>query len=428
MDPRLSYCFGKIKAERQSIDKFMMQHQSLLTNDSLDARCHPHPAVWHEVSLFSHRPYGQSARRALCIESNHKINNLSFKALPAQMPLKDGVHMRYHDSCNPEKRSHKQNGKSEPLLEENRFFDYREEQRDLEKEGLAPKLHASFIRDFAEAPSGMLLELATQSKASSLQMQYFVEISPPEYLLRITELIQHHLSILITHKFGSYLIQKMLLRDRRTVGTVATFCRRQFINLSNNEYSSRVMQRVIEQSADFRKFANASFKKNLEYYLQSVPSGFLVSSAIAKAQTEDERDILSEYLQKNPSRWFENKYLKKILVTYLTSCSSEKLNHYSAWLKIDQSVFSFLQDKHSCFILLKFLERKHRQTRQIVLDAVWVTPITALSSKFFGYFVGQLIKKEETRGFACELHRILTSLSKNDYSTLQQATLIYQVS
>lgn len=370
------------------------------------------------------------------IESNHSQVNLHFKAAVAKQPLKDGVHMRFHEvrtqvlTC-PEPASKTQIGSIDNDI---KFTSNQQ----TAKTGLSAEVGQVFKAAapeeritkaaFNRASKTDLYNWATQSKASSLSLQFFAERCPPECLDRLSELVKSNLDALITHNFGSYLVQRMLTRDRRLAPHLIRFCQSNFLLLANNEYSSRVMQRLMELSPSFRIFAMKSFRYNLCSFTEGVAAGFLVSAGILKAHSEEERDIFTHSIQKQTmTQLLENKYFKKILVTYIASCSEARLDAIFESLGIEDSIFSFLQDKHSCFVIMKFLERKHKQTASALLRSIQFSPIEAVSAKFFGYFIGLLIKKEETRPLIPHVSAQLRSISRAKFSCLLEEPVLYQV-
>lgn len=360
------------------------------------------------------------------IESNHIFSNLSLRARAAQLPLKDGVHMRFHTIHNKDRGSPQDVYRVETIGEipKLQLLDDPLTRNKLSQIELDSDLTE---KEFRVASSENILDWATQSKSSSLMLQNFVEGCSEVSLVKMVQFIGVNIGSLVSHKYGSYLLQKMIVRDPNVLEGVSSYCKAHFLELANNEFSSRIMQRLIEQSQDFRKYSMSCFKLNLEPYLQCVAAGFLVSSGIVRSQSELERDIISDYLRSNPSTWIENKYFKKIVVTYLDKCSEEKMNAFFVLLNIEDSILSYLQDKHSCFILLKFLERGHIETTTLLINSIKNRPMEAIRLKFFGYFVGQLLKKDEVRDLAFKISLILRSLSQENFRQLMKETVMYQV-
>ena len=370
------------------------------------------------------------------IDSNHSQVNLHFKATAAKQPLKDGVHMRFHEvrtqvpecsesAMNNQVRSNNNDIFSTPTQQTIKAGPSAE--ADRISKAAAPEERISKAA-FYKVSKTDLYSWATQSKASSLSLQFFAERCPPECLDRLSDLVKSNLDTLIIHNFGSYLVQRMLTRDRRLAQYLIGYCQSNFVLLANNEYSSRVMQRLMELSAPFRIFAMKSFRYNLSSFTEGVAAGFLVSAGILKAHTEEERDIFTFSISKEiPTQLLENKYFKKILVTYLACCSEERLDVIFELLGVEDSIISFLQDKHSCFVIMKFLERKHRQTASALFRSIQYSPIEAISAKFFGYFIGLLIKKEETRPLIPKVSAQLRSISRAKFICLLEEPVLYQV-
>ncbi len=360
------------------------------------------------------------------IEANHGSGNLALRARPAELPLKDAVHMRFHDLKLLRNLPRKQSGKSDstppakvktsPLC------------GPLEAAQLVPAAQAIPSAELCEASDQSLLEWATRSKISSMSLQASIEGCSEVCLDRLFGFSRNYLNLLVAHRFGSYLIQKLLMRDKRMTSLLNDFCQAFFFKLATDEYSSRIMQRLIELSPAFRRFAMLTFKNDLELYTKGVAAGFLVSAGVLHSQSEEERDVISNHIKKGgPHKILENKYFKKILVSYLSVCSAEKLDKLFTWLRFDKGLRYFLQDKHSCFILIKYLERHHQKSCAAILDALKSKTLSIIRMKFFGYFIGQLVKKQETAPVCLEICKTLRSINSDDFRKLLREPILYQV-
>ena len=395
-----------------------------------DLRAVPRPlASGHESLPWASSPDWPGCWKKLSdrIEANHRSGNLSLRARPAELPLKDGVHMRFHDVKLLRSSPCKQSGRSDSSKPHPKG-------KNLPLGGppLAadhdPATQAISSAVLCDASDRSLLDWSTRSKTSSMALQASIDSCSEMGLDRLFGFVRNNLDFLVAHRFGSYLIQKLLVRDGRMAALLTEYCQAFFYQLANDEYSSRIMQRLIELSPTFRRFAMLTFKSDLELYTKGVAAGFLVSAGVLHSQNEEERDVIMNHIKKgSPHKILENKYFKKILVTYLTVCSSEKLDKLFSWLRFDKGIRYFLQDKHSCFILVKYLERHHHKSCAAMINTLKRKTVSTIRTKFFGYFIGQLVKKQETVRICLEISETLRSINREDFGNLLREPVLYQV-
>ena len=356
------------------------------------------------------------------IEANHSARNLSFRALAARLPLKDCVHMKYHEVASGEKRTKKANNDS--LLGSSSLRAESLVDSSLQDTPQSEEISTSAFRD---ASFETMLRWATESKASSLRLQRFCQNCPEDCLSRLAELVEKHGPKLLTHRFGSYLVQKLVPRIGTSLSELARYCRLHFAQLATNEYSSRALQKLIEHSPAFRSFAMLTFKSDLELYTKDVASGYLVTAGILQARSEEERDVLSDYLRSGKSKWYESKYAKKVIIAYLSACAPHKLDSFFHSLQIGPNLLLFMQDKHSCNILFTFLARRHALARSLVLNSLIRNPVPLVRTKFFGYFIAEISRESQTSELAADIGSVLRSISQDNFRALLNEAASYQI-
>jgi Pumilio-family RNA binding repeat len=356
------------------------------------------------------------------IEANHSAHNLSFRALAARLPLKDSVHMKFHEIVSGEKQKAKANNDSlfgSSSLRAESLVD-----SSLQDQPQSEEICTSAFRD---ASFETMLHWATESKASSLRLQRFCQDCPNDCLWRLAELVEKHASKLLTHRFGSYLVQKLVPRCSANLGELIRYCKLHFSQLAKNEFSSRALQKLIEHSPAFRGFAMSTFKSDLELYTKDVASGYLVAAGILQARSEEERDVLSGYLQSGKSKWYESKYAKKVIIVYLSACAPDKLDSFFHSLQVGPNLLLFMQDKHSCNILLTFLARRHALAQSLVLHTLTRNPVPLVRTKFFGYFIAEVSRESHTSELAAEIGSVLRSISQQNFRALLSEAASYQI-
>ena len=357
------------------------------------------------------------------IESNHGIDNLRFIALCAQKPLKDRVYKRYHNMQSIQEMILNQSKEQPATPEEPPRID----QGELEL--------ASFQGEFVQIDESLvyresmnqLLSLATQNKANSMVLQNLAGHCSAGCATKLSLLVVENHRKLISDRYGSYLVQAMVKRDPEVERVVEKTSTADFASLVHNEYSSRVMQRLIEISDTFRTFVMDSFKKQMGIFIQSVSACYLISVGILNSQSESERDVVSGYLNNKTVSWHTNKYFKKILICYLSACSEDKLNSMYKKLFRKRSLLWYLSEKYACLVLLKFIERNHLPTKDLVFSKLEKDPFAIIRLSYFGFFIGELIRSNAVHGLGTAIYLRLTSMTRPELLRLYDNCAVFQI-
>lgn len=114
------------------------------------------------------------------------------------------------------------------------------------------------------ADADRIFEISTLSKESSMSIQWYISECSQEELAALADKVKLRLPELIVHKFGSFVIQRLLIHFDQAYAMVEHFCMLKFDDLIKNEYSSRVIQLLIEKSKSFCNFSLSIFKRNIE--------------------------------------------------------------------------------------------------------------------------------------------------------------------
>ena len=419
---------------RSGIDNKQFQGNSKWNNDTLSRQIGinittsniPQPSTKTSTrSMFLSQYWKKLSSR---VDQNHyQPGNIKLKAMVALTPLRDGVHMKFHEVKDFRKlKSFEKPADSNPQI------GFRRQEKGSEFSIVnRPEIDVYSIQspEFKESSDDQILMWATHSKERSLALQYFSQECDAECFKRFIGLIVKHISILIKDRYGSYLVQKIIARDqKKAINAIGDYCVSTFEALAKNEYSSRVLQRMIELSEEFRHYAMSIFKNHLELYAKDAASFYLITTGILHSVNEEERDILSEYIRDKSKRWYESKVIKKLILVYLDVCSKEKIDFYFEWLNLRENLLLFLQDKHSCNLLLKFLERQHSLARSLVLSSLKKNLIETVKPKFFGYFIAEILKFcHPSEELAEEIDLSLRSIGQETYKKLLHETIAYQV-
>lgn len=272
-------------------------------------------------------------------------------------------------------------------------------------------LKAYFEHDLLTWSDSQLINLALESKESALALQLCIDDCSEEFLARLGKIATSNIEALIIHQTGNFVLQKIMKKNSQFSCFVSDYCFKLFKSLSENEYSSRVMQCLIESDPSFRKRVLTLFREDLNSYIQTFSSAFLVSVAVRMADTEYERDILKSSLKLHPKRWLAKKYFKRVLVAYIISCASEELDSLYDLLSGLFKPYDFFRDRYSCLILLAFVERRHPASHNLVLGCIQDRPFDLFRWSVFIYFLEHLSHGSNSIELMESIHQTLINLS-----------------
>ena len=363
----------------------------------------------------------QCSRLSNLVRQNHSISNLRIRAIAAELQVKDGVHLRYFKSLARDDYSISEKNSGDPTINK------RSEQ--ILPKGLAPDysgqtITAGFVM---KANKDQIFDICIGSRDQSIMLQNFIQVCDQECIKKLTHQVIGSIEQLVFDRYGCYVIKSLLTRSEELPSHLNALCRRQFDSMVDHEFSSRVMQKLIELSPDFRSYAMNKFKKDIGRYTLSVSSRFLVSTGIFFSSSDEERDVVTGFLKSKKANWLHNRLFKKVMVSYLEVCPEDKLHLIYHLLNLNNKLVNFLQEKQSTFILVKFLERGFAQMSEDLLRLVSDKPTSAVKSKFFGFFIGKLLQSPAARSILGKICTLLRSISAVDHTALLGDQRAYQV-
>ena len=219
------------------------------------------------------------------------------------------------------------------------------------------------VREF-ENPQYQKLEVviykATESKEASVIFQRYMEGYNQEEINYLTAALQGSVPFLISHAFGSYIIQKLCLLSPSFKQVVIDYCLHNMMNLSSNEYSSRVMQVLAENIPAFRLKLFRDAADNFTVAMRSMSWVLLLNACVRAAQSSQEYEELLVKMCQNPQQRTDSKtYYFKLVVSIVRVCSPEALSQlYHAFRPI-MTCPSLFSSKNRLLILSSILNRKH---------------------------------------------------------------------
>jgi len=257
-------------------------------------------------------------------------------------------------------------------------------------------------------------QVCCSGKMQSVAFQQYVSLCSDHTLNQITNCIEKDIYFIVKNEFGNYVVQRILKRDRQFVQRMEEFCMANFLDLTLDEFASRVMQALIPLSPKFRKFTLATFSQRLDLCFESISAVFLISMAISCSTDPSEYSFVRELVVGDTARLLSSKFFKRVVVSFLEKASIADLDALAKQLDICSFV-SLLSDKYRTYLLLVFLQRAHRPTLAALGREIRTNLYPLLQAKFFKFLVTSLIHSDSGEA----LHQMHMAFRSVDASTLR---------
>lgn len=265
-----------------------------------------------------------------------------------------------------------------------------------------------FCFDAMNLDGQSLLDACTASKIGSLNIQEYLGTCSNLEADLIGKLLADFVPLLAQHPMGSYVAQRLAFRSAYFEAVLTKFCLREFQVLIHNEYSSRVIQVLIENYKKFRHAAAKLVKANLEECLGSSQAIHIVQACLQNSTAGFDQAFVLQWLLERPQCMWRKGY-QKILVNQIKNCSDEYLDSIFYCLKVKENLAEFLQYKLLSFLLAALVLRNHIPTRNAILKAFKRHTSFLLSRKCVKFFFMQLWRDPLSK-VAKEIGETLTAI------------------
>jgi hypothetical protein len=222
--------------------------------------------------------------------------------------------------------------------------------------------------------SSVLISYATESKEASMSLQSFISECSMDVIDTVREILLQNTQYLIIHRFGSYVLQRLITRDASSLQFLSNLCQTSFTNFMKNEYSSRVMQLLIECSNTFRKAAIKQMELNFLVVLESGAASHLLKACIKNSNAPEELDFVLNYMENYPVLT-SSKLFRNVLMAYMQRCSTSRLRKIAVLLRLEHRFLFYLNSKSFTSLLFLLLERGERTATDLFLNLLRNYPL-----------------------------------------------------
>lgn len=239
-----------------------------------------------------------------------------------------------------------------------------------------------------------VLEACTKSKEASMRLQEQLERSGEEELERVVRMMELLYDRLVSHVFGSYVLQKLISISARAFQSLQNYCCNKFALLVLDGYASRTMEYIINTSPVFCNFANNYFASNFHDSLHYLSAVFLIIACIKKIEDKSRLRYILVAIEEN-RRIIEVKEYQRVLVSYLQISDPEIIDHLRSLLAIAANLVEFLNNKFTTYIILTMLQRNNPHVVSCLCSAIDKNFETLIDTRFFKLLLIKIVEQEE---------------------------------
>lgn len=206
----------------------------------------------------------------------------------------------------------------------------------------------------------------------------------------VGDLIKADLENLITQKFGHSIIRSLIGVNPELKNQATNLCVHNFCALAADEFASRVMQRLVEESGSFKMYALKRFYKNSSLWLRNV-AGLFILTACMRCSDSHEYQFVIELLLSDPKKTLSSKIMKRALVSVIDACSYGDLNYIFGFLNINSGLMRYLEDKFMTYVLIAFMRRDYMPAVGMLARHISNNLKDLLAKRYFKLLANKLV-------------------------------------
>ena len=232
-----------------------------------------------------------------------------------------------------------------------------------------------------------ILEFSTRDKHISLAFQRYLYTVWMKPAPTFTAVITKHLEVLATHQYGNYVLQILSLRDPKIRNFVEETARMNFLQWLGNEYSSRLLQHLIELSPSFQWFVSTKFSLRFDLCRQDLSSLFVAIALIKSARDPGMLLFLDNYLQEKTQAALENRYMRRLIVFYCEKAPQATLDLIFREMVDLFPPDKLIRERTLVSILQGIMSRKHAAALALLEKLVKQRPEQLVKDGFFRFLI-----------------------------------------
>ena len=257
-----------------------------------------------------------------------------------------------------------------------------------------------------------ILDYCIAEKSYNMAFQTFILQCDESTLRLIVSKVNEQLFTIIGDVYGNYLVQKLMVRSKPFLVHIQAICQKHFAHLAQNEYSSRVLQALVQMRPSFRAFVYEFFKNNMIFGVSKISVTFTLLTAMKCSESSQEFYFIEKLLESN-MKLLECKLFKRVLIGYI-QFADDSATLDRIWKLL--SGVSFFQAKFGALILLMLVKRGHQKAMRMICEDVTTSLPSLLSKRYFKLVAEKLL---HPKYFPIQ-SLISTALKQISFETLEE--------
>lgn len=264
-----------------------------------------------------------------------------------------------------------------------------------------------------------LVQLSLSDKDSSIKVQSYLKMQTPEDLEYVADFLCGQVDRLALNKFGNYVVQYLIQIHEPSREVVAKVTLDNFVTYAENEYGSRIMQKLCTLSPNYCHNALRLFSKSFDRLIRNITGSILLSKLISSSQEEKDYLFALRILDSNKD-YMRKAYFNRMLSTLVSCCSDQTLQEVVSIIR--NHIWVLMNDKFGNYVLQVILERGQATGTSLVQAACLKNHHIIMTRKYPKFLLIKIVELEDRSGdFSSQMIKKLVELDDATlYSILEK--------
>lgn len=242
--------------------------------------------------------------------------------------------------------------------------------------------------------SAAFLEAATNNRTQSLALQELLASCSEENLHTAACMVIDYIPTLATHKFGSYVLARIVARSESLRKLVQDYTLLSFEVLVRDEFANRLMQSLAEQDPWYRSQITVRWCKLWDNLISEIAPVYLLTACVKASLCPRDLELVRDKLLSDPNQLLQSKYKKRVLVSFASVCNTSHLYEIYCALIKRATLIRIFNDKFLAYVCVELLTRGFMPMVQQYLGHLnW--NYTRLSTTKYFWLVAQNLREAD---------------------------------
>lgn len=258
-----------------------------------------------------------------------------------------------------------------------------------------------------------LFSMAIKSKEASIEVQAYLKTLSGQRITHVAQYLCSNINHLIMDKFGNYVVQLLVEIHKPSRRYLADLSLHHFDYFAEDEYGSRIMQKLAGISSSFCSKALALFEKSFDKLIKSITGSILLTRLIECSQRESDYHFCIYALQMN-KEYLKKSSFNRVLATLVSCCSQALVGHLAYSLR--NHTWVLMNDKFGNYVLQILAERGATETTEAIKYTCLMNIGVLLTRKYPKFLLIKLLEMEQSSDF-CD--NVMDAILGLDYDAIR---------